>query len=875
MSRINRQDERLVRDVRPLEQQRSFLVQPRRFASAGSGLRGLGQAFEKVAKTVRSAEERVKKERKEKTDTATYNKLVEARNRANTDPATYGDEYIEMYQSTLEGLEESDPLRTRVLGLDADNYVSSRIEAEEQTIRGQITTGLRKTFVEIGNTYDSMTEEERLEYINLPATDRYKRLYNEYLDAVLENDEDVHNSILKYPQLETLLSQEVDRRSQTFQSGHDAALAAKAQIRFQDTVDGIVTEYETGGTWNEDQMQALATRNGIPVEVVRKSVLDRTLMSLRMDLEQGRLTLGDTSEKFLFLQEKAAEYGRDAEAAVTAAQNEFINIAMADVRLDVEGRMEKSIAEDVPLDQVLANANTYLLSVLGDVTDVEYGPDDSILSAETKVGMPNAILAELRKNYKGVQDHVREVQRQRAARENLTIKSGYEQMKDASAIPAIRRGEWSRLQAEYSANTPLEAAFRAGLTDYVIMNGNFQLSPGYAEEVHTLLIEGGPGERAWALGAIGAYRAEEFRHSIRSLPPEQQEGLMAVHNVVMGTRDISSAMETDEFLQSVSAAYDSGSRLLDGVGGVGSNPAPKALPKGLPKKLGYSKKTEFSSDADIHIRLVMSQFDALNLSEDEVLEKTAAAIRKTGSTLFYNSLTGKVDVFDDVSTKKILPQSWGHSEKQLKHEFDFRSTLLGMDVIQAPDFDENRNVVEETFRQFTGNWTPILGSVIAEDLGREVSGPANALLEVATDLFIENYTGLPAGDESLTKFYSNLFTSSKDSDSYLELGIGTEGGKAFLVATGVLNGRPLSGQNAVILTDWQPHWNQAIGKSKEQLERIETIERVTTGTALYFADPNTLGGASAKFLRDAAEASAEAQRVTREVTGQSFTGARP
>ena len=863
MSRINTQDDRLVRGLRSFEQQRSFLAQPRSFQAAGSGLQGLSQALGSAARTIRTAEANVDARRKEKTDLAEYNKLLEARNRANTDPATYGDEYIEMYQSALEGREDGDPLRTRILNLDADNFVSGRIEDEEKTLRGQITTAMRKSFIELGATYDSLSDEELLEYVNLPDTDRSTRLYNEYLDSFLENEPEIHDSILEHDELELLLKQEVDRRSQSFQAGHNEILNARREIRTQDTIDGIVTLYETKNTWDETQIQALASRNGVPVETVQSAVLDRTLTSMKTDLEQGRMTLGDASEKFQFLQGKAEEYGRDAEQVLFKAQGEFISLAMQDVTNDSEGKMYSGLEEGLSLEEIVSNSDTYLLSVLLDVTGVSYGDDVSILTAEAGIGMPNSILARLRDTHKAVQQEVQAVQRARDSRSKVTVGSSYEELLDSIAVDSIRRGDFAGLQAVYGGDNPLQTAFNAGRIDAVRVQSTHPTKKGLGNKILESFEEGGDHERAWAISAIMTYNERSFLNSLSDLPKEDQIGLLLVHDALQGVDFTSVPLDDDTFIQDIQAKLVQGRTLASDIGVVGSSKVSNIVGPKTRKALGIGKSDPMSEALSIEILLSSSKLSDIELSEDDRVDRVVKDLKTSGNTIFFNAATGQYDVFYDAGVVKYLPYSEGHSREQILDEFNFKTTFAGIPVGLAPGVGETEDVVSENIRVFSGNWTPLLGSTIAEDLGITTTGPANALLEVAAQLTATKHSG-SSEDEVLVEAYKNLFTNEQDSEDFLQLDIGLEGGRPHLMATGVIAGKPITGQDAIVLAPWEPHWNQSIGRSQEQLDRARKLESAVghgMNAGLYLANPNTLGGKTLTFIQDTLEAQEEARQA--------------
>ncbi len=862
MSRIDTQSDRLGRVAQSLDQQRSFLVQPRSFQPAGPSLGGLAQALGMVSRTIRTTSDKTAAKRKEKTRRAEYNKLLEAKNRVNKYPSKYADEYIEMYQSVLDGLEDSDPFKTEVLRLDADGFVKSRIEAEETTLRGQITTSMRKMFVEIGNTYDSLPPDERLQYSTEPDTVRSTRLYNEYLDGIQENDQEVHDAILKYPQLEFLLRQEVDRRSAGFQQEHDTMLKAQSNIRFQNTVEGIVTEYETVGTWDEGQMDALATRNGIPVETVRNAVLENTLTSMSIDMKQGRLTLGDVSSRFQFLQEKAEEYGTNAEQLVYKAQGEFISLAMQDVLNTSESKMYEDIQSGLPLDEVIKNSDRYLLSTLSDVTGVDYSEDDSILTADAQIGIPNVLLTKLRDMHKAVQSEVESVQRERNARRDTTIGSTYDQLVEGSALNGIRRGDWNDLRPKYGGDTDIQTAFNAGVMDNVSVSSMFPNSDGHAKNILEAFVEGGPGERAWSIGAISAFKEPTFRHSIRNLNVEDRIGLMLVYDKLQGVDLDSVDLSDDTFVQDLRTEFARGETVANSISGVGTSKATNKFNKKVLERLGVKDTDNVSENLKLELELAKSQIDDLDLSDSDTAKALEMNMKTSGKTVFFDATKGLYDVFDDSSVVKNLPYSTGITREELLKDLD---TSTGFISDSAYNLGKGVQAFGNTPGSSFLTHTPILGSVIADDLGISFDSNKDAMLEVAARVASTKVPNIQdmdtADDEVILEAYRKLFRNDSEQESFLRLDIGTDNGEAYIVAVGFINGHPYTGDDAILITKWNPEWNNVVGKSYESIQRAEKFEAAAVNTTLYFTNPNTLGGKAVRLVGEVIGAQEEAYKA--------------
>jgi len=846
MSRLDTQSDRLVRGPGSFEQQKSFLVQPQQFAAGnGNNVSQIVAGIAKVAGQVTEIKKEEKAKRKENTDITTYNKLLEARNRANNDPALYGDEYIEMYQSSLDSLEESDPLRTRVLALDADGFVKNKIKAEADTVTARVQTGMKKVFLSIGDSYESLSDEDRLEYIMLPESQRAERLYNEYLDAFLETNPDIHDSILNTPELELLLRNEVDRKSSSFQPGHNELLGNQREIRFQDTIDGIVTGFETTGKLDAKGMQGLADRNGIPVEHVQQTVLRRTLRSLELDLDQGTLSLGEVNERLNVLRGQAEVYGLDAEQAVFDSEVKFVNAAMEDVALTTEGEMYSQLKDNTPLPDILASIDQQLLSVLSDVTGVEYSEDDSILTVGAELGMPNKVLEALRTQYKAVRTHTDQVQRDRDARGRVKPKSSFDEMREAGPLNAIRNGDIAELQKNFGGDNDQQTSFNAGMAYTRMIQRSHPNNKEFVSDVVTSFVEGDINEFAYAIGGISLHNEGAFRAFVSDLPLEERAAMLRVQDELMGI-DLNKTPIDDALRQRLRARYDEGTKLAADIGEIGSGEATSKFTKQILKTFKAPKGSKVSEEAQLEIQLTASRVQQGNLSDEEYRDRVVMAMQTSGNTLFLDAATGKVEVFDDnrPSDQRLLPQSMGHSEADIAR--DLRTSRRGfisrsVRGVASIGSDEPSGAL-----RFLTH-TPILGEVIARDLGIATQSTDTAMLDVAavatSNAISEGLGSNPLYVESVKQLFE-----SDDATNRLELGIGLDNGRPYLMATGYINGHAYTGQNALLIAPWKQQWNNAVGKSKEYIDMLNEIEQAQQDFGFWWANPETTGGQARQLI---------------------------
>lgn len=213
------------------------------------------------------------------------------------------------------------------------------------------------------------------------------------------------------------------------------------------------------------------------------------------------------------------------------------------------------------------------------------------------------------------------------------------------------------------------------------------------------------------------------------------------------------------------------------------------------------------------------------------------------------------------------------SSTSLYRDLDTVQTTTGSVRSSARAVLEYKNVPGSSFTTHT----PILGRVMSQDLGIEVTSNETAIEEVAAQLLSKRLSpDTPVTPASLVA-YKTLFTRDNDVASQLKLCVTVHNGRPFLVATGNINGHPYQGEDSLLLAPWNPEWNQAIGTSHEQVERALKASEVGVKGMAYLAKPGTLGNRGVKFLQlaletanQALDASAEARETTREVTGQTI-----
>lgn len=816
MSRINTQDDRLTRGVRPLEQQRSFLVQPRSFQAGRSGLSGLAEALGSVSRTVRAAKANVDARRKEKTDTAEYNTLLEARNRANLDPATYGDEYVEMYQTSLENREEGDPLRTQILRLDADNFVKGRVQQEENLLKARVTTEMNDMFIDIGTTYDDLSPEELLGYSNMPATERYKVLYNEYLDSFLENDPDVHEAILNFPQLEALLSSQVSRKSSEFQPAHDRALAERRSIDFQKAVEGMALIYSTTNTWDEGGIAALAKRGGIPVETARAAVLDQTLGSIQLDMQKGRITLGEAYNTFERLREATQGYGLATEQSIAQVESKLVDLAVQDAKNDSSSKMNTGLNGGVPLEDIVNNSDEYLLGILSEVTGVAYGEGDSILTADAPIGMPNAVLASLRDIHGDVQRKISEVDRLRTARSGTNAGTEFQEFTKALSYHGIRTGDFTILEG-YDGATIGAKAYNAGFSEFAYMANRFPNQTAHANQILEGFLGGSTEERAYSLGALNAYPEDAVLNATRELDREDQLGLMFVRRALEGLDPSQADFSNPEFINDLQGKFDQGQKIADAIGEIGSGAASTVVSKSVRKGLNLPAKATLSDQLVLELALQSSRLENLEGDDGDKDARLVATFLTSGNTIYLDGATQQYSVLRD--PQRLLPQSSGHSQKEVDWSLD--TTRGTFATRQEPAFGEEEGLANTAMRVGFTNATPLLPAIIAGDLGIEITGNAEAMTEVAALLTGQALTQNAAiGEDPLAlEPFKNAFTNPEGSREYLRLGIGMDNGTPYLVATGYLADQEYIGQSAILLAPWNPAWNANVGESRESVER--------------------------------------------------------
>lgn len=872
MSRIDTQSDRLLRGEEGFERQRTFLVQPERFASrqtssADALIRALGQTVGVVAdvRADRKAKDDLVKREKQQ---ATMNQLLEARNRANTDPEQFGEEYKRLYQDAIAGTEESDGFRQDILRLDADNFVSGRVEADQRLARSRVSETMSNTFASLSNTY-ALDADNASEYIALGSTDRFDRIYDEVFDSFPET---IQDEILKDDTLKAMLTRSVTATSNKYQRDNDTLVKQQEATQLQKDVDGIAVEFGVSNSFPDETIGAISTRYGIPLDKARLTVLDRTLSSMLLDMEQGVLTPQDAHNKLQLLQSKAEGYGLDAERMVFQTQTNLANLVTQESALDVSGMIEKGLSEGTSLDELADATNDYLLSTLSDYTGLAYNTDtDKIGIVEAPIGLPNTVLAQFRQVQNSVNSRLDAVRKARQKTKSLNSTSTQEQILKDGGRTFIRSGDRAGLethalhyQVDGAGLSDSELAFVVGQRE---MHAAAQLGPNSPQGKHFIeaFFEDGAYGKAYAVGAIAQFREDaHFQQAFADLSPEDlwafTEIRSTLHTAVSDEQGnpvlLTERLQDPEFLTSLEAQYSDSvaryNRVLEWEKDAGSNPikekAWNGIRKNLLKHFGLPSDAVISEDFKRRALVETTRYSDSDTDGDQ---NTSDLMNFITQRLSDNRVPiRRGNTYHLVEDSRGMLPYRQYSEEDVQRDLNEVGLTLGARTFNAfsgwIEFLTMSHPLSPIDTSIdlgvsgTRKRTPSIVPAVADSLGLE---PGASLPETVSPLVRDTLVRL-SGNSTLTpEATRDLFSNDVEDKNYLRLNLQETKEGFSLVATGLVGNQAFVGPDVIFISQWDPSWNQHIGQRE--------------GDSLF---------------TEISEASAAAREEERRVTGRSQVG---
>ena len=690
MSRINTQADRLLRGAEGFERQRTFLVQPERFASRQSNtadalIRALGQTAGTIAQVKQVEDNRVKSEKQ----AATMSQLLEARNKANSDPELFGAEYTRLYQSVLNSTEESDPFRSQVLRMDADSFVEGRRQAEANLTRTRINQAMDNTFTDLSRTY-TLDSEDAPDYIALAPPARFDRIYDEVFDTFSPA---LQNEILEDPTLKSILTRQVMGMSNTYQSDYTNMVKEDTRIQRGKDLDGISLTALVSKEFDSKSIQSFADTYKIPVEDAQNQVLDATIARLGVEIQKGNLTTSEAASEINRIEQYAETLGPAASSRALEARQVYTQHLTRSARLDVDALYTEQISDGEDLDNIISTSNDYLLTQLSQITGDTYDVEnDNILTISTDLGLDDEVAASFRSIQNAVVSSVEAVRKSRTKTTGLTTKSTQEQIMAAGSLSAIRNRD--RVGLELVASnygypsdvaqrmTDTELAFFGGGSEVHTVTAGFPGSPVGTQYLKGFLEDGQLGVATFMGGVTKFKEDAHLAQAFGDLSPSEvwavqelrQFGLTAATDSQGNVIPLADRLEDPAFttqLQSIYAESKARYEAIVGKGGAAGSDKVKedwVVKAGdrLIKDMNLPRDSQLDEDFKTRVLIESSRFKAADvegdLNDDEIGKMVSQKILsefvpvRRGDTFYL--------VRDDA---RVLPYREHREDDVLKH----------------------------------------------------------------------------------------------------------------------------------------------------------------------------------------------------------------
>lgn len=859
MSRIDTQDDRLVRGTEPF-QPRTVATPARITPERKSALRELITSVGNTAGVVGQAVE-TQKRKSDKIEAeghlASFNRLLESERAATEDP-TKIEKYAEDHRDFLEVIPDTSPLRSRALKLPTVTDLGNHAEAQRKNVENQFKGVIRDTIIELRTT------------TFLPDDIKYITNREDSVALVRESIvESLDDTTLKAVNESPELAKELDRQA-----------FATVENLYGEQIDAIASNRREAGHRNARSGVASLLRSG--VDVLTESANNLSLVTgQNVEAEQVFILseaadqiLVDQSSNAITVEEALVESQNISDIAQTSGSKEATKVALElqdkiirDYTLSSNREMRRSVDDMLASGKrsyadITSDANAIMIKQWEDATGLVADTND--ITTLTAGSGPSAELANsLSLAYTQQEGEIAALAAETARSSKVTAKSGYERRLDAQAINAVRRGDGNAVTQFFtdhgidhtSIPDPVKL-FEAGIVDATSMFVPFSNRDRLSAPAQDAWVNGDTEERKWALGNILSYGEGSFTQTLKGMPDDQRYGMLALREAAAtaGMYDIFLRDDPEEIAGAISdlqAAYDSGTRTAQVLSGeVGSSPISKVDVEGvsvlLRDSLEVHKEANLSSSVLNIIRSTLSQVDLVfteDMSDKEKFNRVNSAIKASGKTIYFDGLSNAIEVIDD--PQKAHPISRGVPSETLENDLQ---TVPGFELLLNKDTSPVDQALSfaGTATGLSGG-TPLITSVIATDLGVNLTDPNN-LVELAGALTSQE---LQQTEEAFSSpEFEKLFEAEEDEGNFLRLSIGMVGDQPYLIATGVINDTLRGGDDAIVLTEWDPAWSSAMGNTTEQVALNSAVGVAAANTSMYLADPNTLGGQGTRvFLK--------------------------
>ena len=859
MSRLDTQQDRLTRGP-DTGSARTFIAQPARFQAdtrnrADQLIKAVGAAGGTVVGAVEEADKKEQKLRDD-ADRAAFNDVLRLNQEAVDDP-TLIPEYAKQRQQLLDSLPPESALLSQAIKLPT---TAQHTKAVEDNLTREHAGVIQKSVSDItAQTFDTTTVYSNIHEARQDVFERTLEAMTPEHKALLDSNQALREDFIR---------QTYGFANSTYKAGIDARSQQELAVSNNNAFQGAaitlgVSGYDQAG----DVVSSLSDKTGNTETVVETQLVGTIADRIITYNNNNSITEAEAYQQAQELNEYATSTGNvEAIKVSTALQNELIEDQTVTVSRQMARTTEIALADgDVSYSQMIADANILAVDAWKAITGLD--ADTASIKTLSEGSGPSATLAQsFSRSFAVVENNILRLESDNARRSQVNSKSAYAQRRDAQGYSSIKAGDAAGLeQAVRNYGTdpetidPSMLSFKSGNLDGAAMAGSFSMVDKLSADANEAWVEGDTEAKKWALGNILAYGPETFTHTLRGMDDEDKYGLMSLRKAASAV-DLEAVFKSgdpaliDETIQSLSAEYTSGRRTAKMLSGdVGSSPIAatdvEGVTKAYRKNLKVNKEARISDSLTNLIRSTLSQVDLVfseDMSDKEKYERVSDAITASGKTIYFDGLANSLNVIDDPA--RAHPISRQVPSKTVAN--DLRTDLGSF---QGLTFEQDQDAISNFFAitgEATGitRGTPLITRVIADDLNLSLTD-GDSMSELAATLTAQVL--LQSQGPVDVRPYVEMFESSEDDDNHLKLSIGMVGDQPYLIATGVVNGTLRGGDEALLLTEWDPIWASAMGRTVEQSVFQQGAIGAVNNTAVYLADPNGLGAQGIKAVSDA------------------------
>lgn len=359
MSRLETQSERLVRGASQFERQKSFLVQPQRFATGQvtpiseivGRLAGAAKGINEINAAARLAEDREEAENRERLKNTTFSRLTDLEDRLNNDPDFNPNDYMNELNSALEVFDEDTTeglqLRQRFLSKpEYEQFLRDKEANQLEAIQGVYLSVADKLVIRY-NTQDEIARLSRYEYpdaVNIS----YKEILSAYTPEQIDSMSlETKNSLFK----------KAEEAAEFSRSAHKEIVKQEDRFTNERALQSIKEKQFQADTYDLKPFQDHAKVAGRSFSSVLSELIEDASARLDFALSSGSTEDIETeTKKALDLQTKLGNYPDERLELSSSIKNAYAKYAeesgiiFTDMSIDSFAQFESKEQAEADID---------------------------------------------------------------------------------------------------------------------------------------------------------------------------------------------------------------------------------------------------------------------------------------------------------------------------------------------------------------------------------------------------------------------------------------------------------------------------------------------------------------------------------------------